>query len=309
MGGDDSVGQVRQAGHVAVPLGNAVINRQVRPVGEEQAGLVLVDVHRCSCDCPGLECIDEVGGIDEAAASSVDDNRVLLHRLERILLDEVVVLLGQRAVQADHVGVLQHVAQGMVFHAHLLDVLALVDVVGDDAACHRLHELDELLGNLAGADDTDGPAGHLVADQALEGEVPGLDAGEDQLEVAAERHHMGEGELSHRPGGVGGHAVDHEAELLGVLDVQAVKPGAPEGDDLDIVLVEDVQDRRRQVIVHENIDSLAAGGEVRALGRQRDVEVERRAHLLERLEELLDIAAGREHGDRGLGSGESDRGH
>ncbi|ABT16431.1 hypothetical protein ATCV1_z297R [Acanthocystis turfacea chlorella virus 1] len=170
----------------------------------------------------------------------------------------------------------------MVFHAHLLDVLVLVDIVGDDATGHRCHELDELLGDFAGADDADGPAGHLVADQALERVVPGLDAGEDQLEVAAERHHVGEGELGHGPWGIRGNAVDHEAELLGVLDVQAVKPGTPERDDFHVVLVENVQDRCGQVVVHKHVDGLATGGEVRALGRQRDVEVERCAHLLER---------------------------
>ncbi|AGE59733.1 D-lactate dehydrogenase [Acanthocystis turfacea Chlorella virus TN603.4.2] len=109
MGGHDRVGQVRQAGHVAVPLGHAIIDGQIRPVGEEQAGLVLVDVHRRSRDATGLQRLDEVRSVNEAAARSVDNNRVALHGPQGHPVDEMVVLLGQRAVQTEHIGVLQHI--------------------------------------------------------------------------------------------------------------------------------------------------------------------------------------------------------
>ncbi|AGE53507.1 D-lactate dehydrogenase [Acanthocystis turfacea Chlorella virus GM0701.1] len=211
MGGHDRVGQVRQAGHVAVPLGHTIVDGQIRPVGEEQPGLVLVDVHRRSCDTTCLQRLDEVRSVNETAACSVDNNRVALHGPQGHPVDEIVVLLGQRTVETEHIGVLQYVGQFVVFHTHLLDVLVLVDVVGDDATGHRLHELDELLGDLSGANHANGLASRLAADQPLEGKVPGFHTGEYQLEVAMERHHVGERELGHGSGGIRGNAVYHEA--------------------------------------------------------------------------------------------------
>ena len=75
-----------------------------------------------------------------------------------------------------------------------------------------------------------------------------------------------------------------------MLDVQAIEPGATKRNNLDIVLVKNIKNWCREVVVHEHVDRLATSGKMRAVNCQRDIIMQRRAYAFERLQEFLHIA-------------------
>ncbi|ABT13583.1 hypothetical protein MT325_m029R [Paramecium bursaria chlorella virus MT325] len=215
-------------------------------------------------------------------------------------------------MEGHHIGVLQDIRQIVVFHAHLLDVLRLIHVIGDDLACHWLDELDKLLGDLASAYHANNLSGHLATHKAFHGVVSGLYAGKHKLEVARERHHMRQRKLGDRAGRVCWNAIHLEPEALGMLNVQTIKTGTAHCDAVNSSFPEDVQNRGRQIIIHKHIHGPATRCHGCGFHSEGYIHITRSTHTLNWLQELLDILAGRKHGNVGFcdnGGGHCNGGH
>jgi len=65
--------------------------------------LRLEDVDGGSRELPRIERVDERGLVDEASPRAVDDPGGRLHRPDRLGVDQVARLRGQRGVEADEV--------------------------------------------------------------------------------------------------------------------------------------------------------------------------------------------------------------
>lgn len=118
---------------------------------EDEGLLPLEDVEGAAEDLSGLEPVQEVVGVDDLAPGGVDEDDVLLHLGDGVLVNEVVGLFEQRYVDGDDGAVLQEVVQ--------LDVLGVGD--GGDPVLGRVRvEAQDLLAQAGDLLD------RLLSDQA-----------------------------------------------------------------------------------------------------------------------------------------------
>ena len=93
MAGDQNVGHGDQTDQLVVTddvAGEVLV---------EEVALLLVDIQTGSADLLGLQTLDQVVGVDQAATGGVDDGDGGLHQLDGLGIDQVVGLLGQGAVE------------------------------------------------------------------------------------------------------------------------------------------------------------------------------------------------------------------
>ena len=64
-----------------------------------------------------LQRFDQVGLDDQAAARAIDDAHAVLHRGDRLGVDDVAGLVGQRRVQRDEIGAGEQLVQFDLFDA------------------------------------------------------------------------------------------------------------------------------------------------------------------------------------------------
>ena len=77
-----------------------VVAVQQRVFGFERFGRG--DVETGGVDLAGVERVDQRLGVDHATAGGVDDDHAVLHPGERVGVEQVAGLVGERRVQGDH---------------------------------------------------------------------------------------------------------------------------------------------------------------------------------------------------------------
>lgn len=128
-----------------------------------------VDVEADGADLAGLQAVDDRLGVDEGAARGVDQDEAVLGAGDRLGVDEMVRLGGERAVQRDDVGAGDEVVALDIGDADLLQGVHLVAVVRQHLAAEAQAEGARDEGaDAAGADDADGARMQVVAEQTVE---------------------------------------------------------------------------------------------------------------------------------------------
>lgn len=94
---DDHIGEEQQ------PRQRVVVDDRVRPVFVEVVAFLLVDVQPRRADLLAFERFDQRFGLDKLSAAGVDDHHAAFHAGDRGLVDEVLRLVGERAVERDDV--------------------------------------------------------------------------------------------------------------------------------------------------------------------------------------------------------------
>ncbi len=84
--------------------------------------------------------------------------------------------------------------------------------------------------DLPSADDADGAAVEVEAQQAFEGEIVFAHAGGGAVDFAIQSQHQAHGVLAHGIGGIGRHADNCHAQLGGGGQVDMVEAGGAQGD-------------------------------------------------------------------------------
>ena len=218
VGGDDDVVERQQARQ------RVVVDNLVRAVFVEVLALLLVDVQSGRPDLFVFQSFDEGVGVDELSAAGVDDHHAVLH--------DHLVLAGK--------------------------VVVGIEVVGQYVHAEAAEDADELLGNLARADDAGRLAMHVETQQAVQGEVALARTPCGTMYLAVEREHQGYGIFGHGVGRVGGYAHHGDTTLGGGLQVDVVVARAAQGQQLDAVCGHQADDFGVGRVVHEDADHVHA---------------------------------------------------
>lgn len=197
--------------HQAAQL--VVLDDTARPITEEVLALALVDVEAQRTDVVGLERRNHGRRVHQRAARRVDDDDAALRQRERAHIQHVPRLRRQRAVQRDDVGLAQGLVQRRVRDAvQRRGGRVGARVVGQDAAAEALgQDLARQHADLAGADEGDGLAVEVLADEAGEREVALARAVEGLVVLAHDGQEEADGELGHGVRRVRGHVDDLDA--------------------------------------------------------------------------------------------------
>ncbi len=253
VGGDDDVVERQQARQ------RVVVDNLVRAVFVEVLALLLVDIQSGRSDLFVFQSFDEGVGVDELSAAGVDDHHAVLHLADGVVVDEVLRLLRQGAVQGDDVRAVVELVECGIDHLVLAGkVVVGIEVVGQYVHAEAAEDADELLGYLARADDARRLAVHVEAQQAVQGEVAVARAPRGAVDFAVEREHQRHGVLRHGVGRVGGHANHRDAALGGGLQVDVVVARAAQGQQLDAVCGHQADDFGVGRVVHEDADHVHA---------------------------------------------------
>jgi hypothetical protein len=169
-------------------------------------------------------------------------------------------------VQRHHVRLPQQRVQLHVLDAQVARLLGGVDVVGQDPALEALEQADQLQPDLAGAHDAVGLVRHLQPHQPAERVVAHRHLLVRRPQVARARHDHRQRHLRHRARRVGGHADDADPARGGRRHVHPVVPRAPHGHGLDAARGQHVEHVGVAVVVDEEADGVAPGGQQRGVG-------------------------------------------
>ena len=142
-------------------------------------------------------------------------------------------------MQGDDVALCQQLLQRYIGEA---GILYGIRVVCQNVHAEALTDADEDLSDLAGADDADGSAVEVEAHQSVEGEVKVPCAEVRLVNLAVQRQQQSHGELRHRIGRIAGNTHHRDASSCSV-PIHVVVAGAAEGDHLDALLTQPVNDR------------------------------------------------------------------
>lgn len=241
-------------------------------VSVEEAALALVHVEGDAAEPPALERSEQRVRLYQAAAGGVDELGAGLHARQRLLVDDVVGALHQGAVEADEVGLAQHLVQLRV-GAVLAELVVLEGVEAEDAAAEAgAHDAREAHADAAGADDADGLAGEGLAQEPVEAEVALAHAVVRPVRVPVQRLQQGDGELGHGLGRVRRHVGDEEPEALRRVQVHVVEARAPQEHRLHALLLQALEDLGVGRVVDEDADGARALGERHRLSGQGQLD-------------------------------------
>ncbi len=150
MRGDHNVGERQQSAEYVVP------DDMWGQILEEQLFFFFVDVNAQVADLPALEPLDECRRVDERAATRVDDHDAGLHTSDRLCIDQVSRLGGQRRVQRDYVGSRPDLFEWDVLDASGTALRVGCNVVRQHETVERLEDPRNDCSDLAGANDPRG---------------------------------------------------------------------------------------------------------------------------------------------------------
>ena len=181
---DDHIGEEQQ------PRQRVVVDDRVRPVFVEVVAFLLVDVQPRRADLLAFERFDQRFGLDKLSAAGVDDHHAAFHAGDRGLVDEVLRLVGERAVERDDVRTAVELVERDVGDACLAGENAVgVGVVGQNFHAESEQDTDDDAGDLARADHPDGLAVHIESHESLQREVAVARAPACARDLAVEREH------------------------------------------------------------------------------------------------------------------------
>lgn len=197
-------------------------------VFEEDAFFLFVDVEAERADGAVLYPANGGVGVDEASPARVDDHDSLLEFLEAVVVDEVVGLRGEGAVEANDVGLGEQFFERKVFGAELDQFLVRVWVVGEQLTAKAFHDAAEDAADFSSTDDADGFAVEVEPLQTVDGVVKLANPVVGAVDLAVQAEDEAGGELGDGVGRVGGHSCYGDAEPLGRFEVDVVESGAAE---------------------------------------------------------------------------------
>ena len=224
VGCEQDIVERKQAGE------DVILNDSIGDILVEIAAFFFIDIETRRADVTRLEPIDKGFGVDESATTRVDNHDTLLHLGNGFGVDNVMVVLGERAVERDDVGFAQEGVERNILHVVLRgEIIVGKEVVAKDTHAKTLQDFDEDLGYLARADDTDGLATEVKAHETLQGEIAIARARRSPSQVAVEGKDKSEGELGNGMGRVGRYADYANARLGCRGEVHIVVTRAAEG--------------------------------------------------------------------------------
>ena len=194
---------------------------------EEHTRFFFVNVQAGRANLAGFQTVDQRPGIDQGAATGVDQHHALFHFLDGRFVDHVMRLGEQRHMERDdvrlaqqpvHVDVLYAVARG--------DLLVRKLVESQNATTKTQQDINDALPDLSGAGHADGLAVHVKPGQAFQHEVTRPNALVGLVELPVEHQHKAHSVLRHGIGRVSRHASDAEVVLLARPQVNVVETGA-----------------------------------------------------------------------------------
>ena len=256
VGGHDDVGHGDESGQ------GIVLQDVPRIVLKEEIRLLLVHVQTGRAYLAGFDPRQKRLGIHQSTAGGVEQHHTLLALVQSGLVDDVVGLLGQRAVQRDDVTPHEQLLQ-----LHVADGVPVVQAWGGELiVAQNLHakaaaDVDEHPPDAPRADDTHGLAVEIEARHVGEGEVEVTGADVGLVDAADGGEEQSHGMLGHGVGGVGGDTQNVDLPE-GVLHVHVVEARAAQGDELDPQLAEAVNDGGVDGIVDEHADPVVARGQL-----------------------------------------------
>ncbi len=211
----------------------------------------------------------------------------------------MVVLFEQRAVQADDVGLAEQGIEIHVLGSQLDGCRILVRIVDQQANPEALEDAQSGQTDLAGADDANGLAMHVEADQPFQREVGIAGALISLMDAAVEAHHHADSMLGGRLGGVGGHSHHFQPQLFGSGQIHVVVTGAAQGNHLGAVGSQFGQYLAVGIVIDEQTHHREAVSQSGRFGLQPHIEkLQIEAVLAVGLVEMLFvIALGTEYGD------------
>lgn len=133
-------------------------------------------------------------------------------------------------------------------------------IVGEDAGVEAFEDLGGDASDFSGADNADGFAGDVEADEAGEGEVVLAHAVEGAVDFAVEREAERDGVFGNGVGRVGGDAGDGDLEFARGVEIDVIEAGAAESDHFDAKIFESLENGAIGAVVDEEADRASAGG-------------------------------------------------
>ena len=134
---------MRRAHHIGQPKQHALRGRFLAEHVECGAG-----------DLAGFERLGEGGFLDQFTARAIDQPDTALHLRERLRIDEVAGLLGERRMQGDEVGAPPQLVQFDLLHAKVDGALGGQErIVGDHFHLQAERAIGDDRSDIATADD------------------------------------------------------------------------------------------------------------------------------------------------------------
>jgi hypothetical protein len=224
--GDEHVGEGEQ------PREDVVVDDPVGQVLEEQVGLLLVDVEAEVADRPVLS------ASMTAAVSTSAPRLVLMSITPSRMLREASASIrwcvsGSAGSAARRCRTRRAARSSATYSTPSSRHSSLGRGRGEHPAAEAEHDPGEHRADLAGADDPDGPAVQVEAEQAVQREVALADPVVGPVDLAVEREDQADGVLGDGVGRVAGDADDAQAEAARGGEVDVVEAGRAQGDQPD----------------------------------------------------------------------------
>ena len=173
----------------------------------------------------------------------------------RVMMSDCGQKIIERDIAAEReaVGILEHVVEEQI-----------AAEAGEDAGGAEA--------DFAGANDADGAAVHVEAEEAVDGEIAIADAIEGFVVFAIEGEHEADGVFGDGVWGVSRDAGDAEAETVAGFEIDLVEAGTAEGDEFCSAAGELLEQVSGEIVVDEGADGGIAGGEGDSFGGEASVE-------------------------------------
>ena len=247
MGGDENIGKAEQAGKFIV------LQHLAGEIFEKDAFLLFIHIQRDSAEVAGFECLNQSGGVHQATATGIDEIGARFGEGDGLGIEQVVRLWGERQVEGNDVAGLKQLIQWNVANVVTSGPVGLGHrIIGQDLAAKAFENGSGAAADFSGADETDGLAMEIKADEAAEREVQLAHAIVSAVDLAVQCQQQCHGVLGDRVWRVGGHTGDGDAEFTSCGEIDVVEPGATQRYELNAEVHQFFQAGTVEMIVDEN---------------------------------------------------------
>ena len=266
--------EMRRADHVRMTEQRVLVRGLGREHVEGRAG-----------DLSGIKRCAQSRLVDQAAARAIDDAHALFHRRDRLGVDDVSGLLGQRRMQRDEIGALEQIVKLDLLDAEIHRALRRQErIIGDHPHAQAQRAVGDDRADIAGADDAERLAGDLDAHEAVLLPLAGLGRSVGLRDLPRQRQHQRDRVLG------GGDRIAerrvHHDDALGRRrrDIDIVDADAGAADDLQVLGL--LQNFRRHLgggADREAVIVADDGGELVLVLAEIGLEIDLDAAILENL--------------------------
>ena len=246
---------------------HVVAHDAVRGILVEVGGLLLVDIETGRTDAPLLQPLDERLGMDELSAARVEQHNPRLHAGNRVGVNHVARLLGQRAVERDDIRAAVQLVKRDVGDARRPGILLVgTDVVGQHLHAEPLQNANQRPGDAARADDAGRLAVEVKAQQSVQREVAVARPPVGPVHLAVERQQQRHGVFGHGMGRIGRYADHADAARGRHLEVDVVEARAAQRNEPHPLVGQPPDGHSIGRIVDEDANSLGSACQNRIIG-------------------------------------------